>query len=287
MTPLKFDYFAQTCPLIMSFLNPEDLLVSATALPKLALALTGDDINTTCELFSRADIGPGLIETGLYQDLAPIQNLAAHFFAQQNGVCFVPRSPRDQALKDDASLIKAFLEDEHDDLSSHREFFTNDAAKILTLHLNPVKLARVFSDDRATIIACLNQAGFESYRVFMHAQDALKDDEELAEIAFRLSPFSYSYLSPRLKDNRERALAAVSFRGSLLESCPERFQDDDEIVFEAVKKNGSCLQFASLRLRGTHHIVAQAVKTSPMALRFAAPGFEIDDAILDMHMGGY
>lgn len=77
---------------------------------------------------------------------------------------------------------------------------------------------------------------------------------------------AFSYVSKKLKSDREFLVKAVSTGYRVLSYVDEAFQNDKKIVLAAVQSSGIALRWASSRLKADKEVVLAAIKQRPCAL---------------------
>jgi hypothetical protein len=117
----------------------------------------------------------------------------------------------------------------------------------------------------------------ESAGVVRYFSGSLRDDPVLmlqaakddVESRFGNMPSSLSYISERLKSDKQFVLEAVKIDGGL--AYLSEFKDDKDVVLESVKKNGGTITSASPRLKNDMDVIFEAVKQNPDAI-YSLPG---------------
>lgn len=80
--------------------------------------------------------------------------------------------------------------------------------------------------------------------------------------------FSFQFVSPVLKEDREFVLEMLKINGLVLEYVSPEFQADRELVLEAVKQNVSALEYASPKLKADREFILEVVETEKAKIYF-------------------
>ena len=83
--------------------------------------------------------------------------------------------------------------------------------------------------------------------------------------------FTFQFVSPELKKNREFVLEVLKINGLVLEYVSPEFQADREVVLEAVKQNGDAFEFASQKLKENREFVLKAIDINWKVLEYISP----------------
>eukprot|EP01064_Diplonema_japonicum_P023667 TRINITY_DN3407_c0_g1_i3.p1 TRINITY_DN3407_c0_g1~~TRINITY_DN3407_c0_g1_i3.p1 ORF type:complete len:779 (+),score=244.32 TRINITY_DN3407_c0_g1_i3:60-2339(+) len=98
--------------------------------------------------------------------------------------------------------------------------------------------------------------------------DRLKNDKEVVLAAVVLNPENLQHASPAMRNDKEVVLKALIAKPLKLSS--KDLRNDREVVLAAVRKSGTCLQFASVALRNDVEVVGTALRNTVEALPHAS-----------------
>ncbi len=87
--------------------------------------------------------------------------------------------------------------------------------------------------------------------------------------------FTFRFVSPELKKNREFVLEVLKINGLVLEYVSPEFQADPELVLEAVKQNGDAFEFVSQKLKENREFVLEAMDINWKVLKYTSEELRI------------
>lgn len=110
---------------------------------------------------------------------------------------------------------------------------------------------------------------------------SFRDDEEIALEVIKKTTQCYFWMSKRLQQKEEVALAAIQVNPYLLrQELDEHLRNNKEIVLVAVSRDGSLLKFASEELKADRDVLLAAVRSNPYSLQFATREMNNDEEIV-------
>lgn len=141
-----------------------------------------------------------------------------------------------------------------------------------------------FRADKEMVMAALYNdpvkvKGLGPYMFWDSIDDKLKEDEDVLLAACR-SNSGFSYIPPRLLDNRKFILKCAKINGYILQNIHKKFCDDQEIVIAAVKNSGFCLKYASERLRNNKKIALTAISKFGHGFEYISEELKADKKLI-------
>jgi hypothetical protein len=166
-------------------------------------------------------------------------------------------------------------------------FLTNKKFLLKALKINGAILNYLeprFRADKEMVMAALYNdpvkvKGLGPYMFWDSIDDKLKEDEDVLLAACR-SNSSFSYIPPRLLDNRKFILKCAKINGYILQNIHKKFCDDEEIVTAAVKNSGFCLKYASERLRNNKKIALTAISKFGHGFEYISEELKADKKLI-------
>ena len=106
-------------------------------------------------------------------------------------------------------------------------------------------------------------SSYHSESVLEFVSDELKDDYEIAKCVAENDPYSFYFLGPEMRKNKELAWLAFENTDFSRDPCsclPSEVLDDEEFVLKAVEKEPFVFNEISSRLKGNKEIALTAIK---------------------------
>ncbi len=172
-------------------------------------------------------------------------------------------------------------------LKVNKKFLTNKKFLLKALKINGAILNYLeprFRADKEMVMAALYNdpvkiKGLGPHMFLDSIDDKLKEDEDVLLAACRKNS-GFSYIPPRLLDNRKFILKCAKINGYILQNIDKKFCDDEEIVTAAVKNNGFCLQYASERLRNNKKIALTAISKFGHGFEYISEELKADKKLI-------
>ena len=172
-------------------------------------------------------------------------------------------------------------------LKINKKFLVNKNFLIKALKINGAILNYLeprFRADKEMVMAALYNdpvkiKGLGPHMFWDSIDDKLKEDEDVLLAACRKNS-GFSYIPPRLLDNRKFILKCAKINGYILQNIDKKFCDDEEIVTAAVKNNGFCLQYASERLRNNKKIALTAISKFGHGFEYISEELKADKKLI-------
>ena len=83
--------------------------------------------------------------------------------------------------------------------------------------------------------------------------------------------FTFQFVSPELKKDREFVLEVLEINGLVLEYVSPEFQADPKLVLAAVKQNAEAFQFVSQKLKENREFVLEAMAINWEVSEYISP----------------
>ena len=106
-------------------------------------------------------------------------------------------------------------------------------------------------------------SSYHSESVLEFVSDELKDDYEIAKCVAENDPYSFGFLGPEMRKNKELAWLAFENTDFSCDPCScltSEVLDDEEFVLKAVEKEPFVFKEISSRLKGNKEIALTAIK---------------------------
>lgn len=124
-------------------------------------------------------------------------------------------------------------------------------------------------DDKEEVLAAIPNM---YYTYLQNLSDRLKDDFDVMSAAIEHNPNAFEYAGPKVKDNK--TLAMKAFRkdgmGFLLREASPRLRDDMDVVLCAITADWQALHYASDRLKDDIAVVSVAVYGNGRSLEYVS-----------------